>query len=259
MPRATPPCGVIDGESGTIFLPPGPAEHAPGSDDIGGWITGTGGAEVDDGARRTFLDEQVRSQEVGVDPHWRALPCRGSEGVLPGRRGGAAVDGAHSRVDGPTRERVELDQRLPARGRHPGRVDAPKLMDEAGEIGGRLALVGDQSGGIRLALDPAIDRPGKRITARRTTLPNRFGDSQGQVWHQRREPAQLLLEVGHPSGRPWEARREPNADPVDGVHRPCRPNGGDVQAGEIGELADEQLADQLDVDVHLVVVHPHRQ
>jgi len=66
LPRA-----VVDGERVAVHGAPGGAEDAPRRHDVRGRVAGAHPAEVDDRAQAAVADEQVRAEQVGVDPRRR--------------------------------------------------------------------------------------------------------------------------------------------------------------------------------------------
>jgi hypothetical protein len=79
-----------------------------------------------------------------------------------------------------------------------GGVDRTQLEDEVREIGRRLAFIVDELIGVRLALDPSVDRPREGIPGRRFAHRERLGHLQRQLWRESRQPLPLLLEALRP-------------------------------------------------------------
>lgn len=122
----------------------------------------------------TAVNEQVGREQVAVDPHRTAGPRRRREGALPRNHGRLDIEVVTRRLDQGTRIGIQLLQRPPPTTWRPhDRTCTPQLQDELGEICGREALVIDQVVRVRLALDPAVDRPGVGVRARRAPLCDR--------------------------------------------------------------------------------------
>jgi hypothetical protein len=70
------PGAVGDAERPAERCPPGPADHAPRRDHIGGRVADAGTAEVDDRAEPATVNEQVGPQQAAVQPRRCSLPRR---------------------------------------------------------------------------------------------------------------------------------------------------------------------------------------
>ena len=83
------------------------------------------------------------------------------------------------RFDRLARDGVELAQRLApgARCADDGIYPA-KLDHELRQILGRLVVIVNELIGVRLAVDPSINRPREGVRARRVSLAQRLGDVQ---------------------------------------------------------------------------------
>jgi hypothetical protein len=86
---------------------------------------------------------------------------------------------APRRLDRRARDGVELSQWLAPAVRCPDDgIYSAQLDHEVRKFPGRLAFIVNELIGIRLAVDPSVDRPREGVRARRVALPNRLGDSQ---------------------------------------------------------------------------------
>ncbi len=129
------------------------------------------------------------------------------------------------------------------------RVDLVERDEEVGQVGGEPRHVRDPLGGGWIAVDPPVHRPGPGEAAARHALRQRFGDGQGQLPGQHRQPAVLLvhlLDVNPGAGQPdghglAQAER--------GVVDPISLDGPDRQASPLRELIRDQPGDQIGRDV----------
>ena len=128
---------------------------------------------------------------------------------------------------------------------------------EPGQVTGGLALVRDQLIGVRLAVDPPVDRPGPGIPLSRAAPGHRLGDAQRQARREPRQPVALRLQIPGPPGHARQPSVQVVAQPVDGVHRPGGPERSHLPPGQPRELRGHQPANELGIDVGLVVVHLH--
>lgn len=160
------PHAVVDLEGTAKLLPPGMAEHAPRGDHVSGRVTDPDPAEVQDRAEQAVVNEQVGPQQVGVYPHRISLPRRCLELAVPGCGGRIAVDDAPRRLDRHPRDGVELAE-WPAPGARcsDDGIRLSQLDHEPRKLPGCAALIVDELPRIRLALDPAVDRPGAGVLA----------------------------------------------------------------------------------------------
>jgi hypothetical protein len=140
-----------------------------------------------------------------VDPGRGPVPDRRLERPSPGIPGARRLDDPVARANRRARLGVELAERLAAStGRIGDNVEPSKRGNESGEVVGRLLLVADRRIGVRLALNPAIDRPPQWIALGRATLADRLRNGQWQVRRQPGEPLQFLLEMSRPFRQPWQ-------------------------------------------------------
>jgi hypothetical protein len=250
------PRAVVDLQRGAERRPPGGTEYAPRRDHVGGRVAHSGAAPVDNGADPATGNQQVRPQQVGVDPGRPAVPGRRLERQVPRRGRRVPVDGVSRRSDRLARCGVELAQRpAPAARRVGGGRHLAQPGYEPGEVGGGGDLIGDEPVSVGLPVDPAVDHPREGKTRARTAPRDRRRDSQRQPRRQHRQPAPLLLQFG---GIPRHAR-QPHAKivakPVDGIHRASRRHRADRKAGVPRKLRGHQPPDEAGSDIRLAVVH----
>ena len=162
------PGAVVDAERVAERGAPGRAEHAPRGDHVGGRIADPDPAEVDDRAEPAAVRRAgwAGAGRCGSTPASRPTPApraraptrrwpRRCRSTPPDEAIAARVPASSSRSG-----------RRPPRGAPSAASIRAQLGHEPREVAGRLTLVVDERVRVRLAVDPAVDRPGERVRAR---------------------------------------------------------------------------------------------
>ena len=243
------PRAVVDVERSAKVARPS-AENAPRGNDVSGGIAGANAAEVDDRAKAAAVHEQVGPQQnpCGSTPACRPRPVLRARSPKRQRRQRRRPRFATTRSPRASsrrargaacarpavalgsiraiRARTAPDQRRP--GVHRGRGHRDKGGHQSSGRSPTRRDTGSQGGPARPARGHAA-KDGSEL----------------------RQPVHSFSEILGPRRHARQPRAEVVAKPVDGVHRPGRPNGADRQVGELGELYSHQPLDKLHVDSDL--------
>ena len=213
--------------------------------------------EVDHGADPATLDEQVAGVEVAVDPHRRPAP----PGACSASSHAAVRTAASCRPRGKRAGRTAASSRSAAlrAGSCERRAPAWRVVDRRSAATNRQVACAKSWPmiGASIAFVPSShqDRPRKRIAlagpAVRQRLGHRRAECAGRGTAATGAPSRGLARPGA-GGQP---QREVGADSENGVVGAPGQNRPSA-ARPLGELICEQAADERDVDVDLVRVHP---
>ncbi len=196
-----------------------------------------------------------------MHPHFRSVPCRCVERLLPRKESGLAVDPIAELCDRLSNLLVVFRQRPASTTRlareRAGRVDPVQRGHERREIDGRPLNIVDRAVGV-LARQPLVHGPVERIALTRTPRCQRHRKSERQMRRELREPLRLR---GRLPGRPADARQPGGqllTEPIDVVIGPVRRDRLDPQIRPLRELLDEQTTYECDVGLDLVGMHSGR-
>jgi len=228
-------------------------EQVPGDDEIDCGVADGEAPEVDHGADLAIAEEEVTGVDVAVQPGGRCIPAGGAEGGLLLGAGGGGIDAIAEGGDGFADHGISLDEGdaaaevVLAGRRSAGQVDAAQCDDKLGQGGGGKTLIGDALEREMFAGEPGIDRPVPGVALRGRAQPERERDGEREERADLGQPALLLVDLLGGGKGAGQAQAHVVAEAEEGVADAGGGDGGEREAGPVGELRREQAADEGDV------------